>query len=174
MLYEAGNPFFGFRSKGLRSDAVALAIARKNPHIAAFSCVTDNYQFQLSVAKALKKMAPEVKILFGGIHATAVPERILRNDEIDGVAIGEAEISLMRLLERGSRTKGFEWPDEPISGVVFKNKEDLIGEIKEGPLVDDFDTLPFPAKPLLLNELGDQPFGYFMMSWALPMVAPVA
>ncbi len=162
--YQAGNPFFGRKTRGLRFEQVAASIARKEPHIAAFSCVTDNYQFQLSCARALKKIMPEVTVLFGGIHPTAVPERVLENEEVDGLAIGEAERSLVDFLERGGGNTRFTLPEEPVEGIVFKREGRLFGEIKEGPLIEDLDSLPFPAKDVVLKELGDQPLGYFIMT----------
>ena len=162
--YHAGNPFFGKKNRKVRFEPVAKSIARKQPRIAAFSCVTDNYQFQLSCARALKKILPEVIVVFGGIHPTAVPERVLRNDEVDAVAIGEAEISLINFLQQGGQNDTFVLPDEPVDGIVFKRAGRLVGEIREGPIVEDLNTLPFPAKHLVLKQLKDQPLGYFIMT----------
>lgn len=162
--YQAGNPFFGKKSRGFHVERVAESIARKKPHVAAFSCVTDNYRFQLSCAEALKAILPEVTILFGGIHPTAVPERVLKNHAVDGVAIGEAEISLVKFLEKGSRHDSFALPEEPVDGIVFKREGELVGEKREGPIVKDLDTLPFPAKHVVFKERGGQPLGYFIMT----------
>ena len=118
---------------------------KTRPDLVAFSCTTDYYQTQLSWAKALKEIRPDVLTIFGGVHVTATPHQVLERNEVDAIAIGEAEISFREFIEKGTKKGGFSMPEEPVKGIVFKKNGSLIGEFGEGPLAD-LNELPFPEK----------------------------
>ena len=145
-------------------DAIAKDIIQKGTEIAAFSCVTDNYQIQLKVAEALKKISPEMICMFGGIHVTAVPGRVIQNDAVDCIALGEADKSIIEFL-RGITYKKNKiiLPDYQISGIVFKKKSKLIGtfDIPEFP---DLDTRPFPYKDPFYRGMPDAQAAYFIIT----------
>ncbi len=145
VYYQAENNFLNRKNKSLSFQQIAKKIIDTNPDIAAFSCVTDNYQYQLQCARALKEMMPDIVTIFGGIHPTAVPKRVLQKEEVDCVAIGEAEISFPNFLREASRGDSFILPDKAIEGIVFKKGGKVIGEFKEG-ILPDLDNLPYPHK----------------------------
>ena len=60
--------------KRLINSVVAL-----KPDLVAFSVGTDIYAWALSMARDIKK-ALNVPVIFGGVHATAVPERVIANN----------------------------------------------------------------------------------------------
>jgi len=154
--YRAEDPYFDTRNRHLSFASVARAVADTRPDVAAFSCVTDNYRNQLHVAAEVKRLRPEVLTVFGGVHPTAVPERVLRRPEVDAVAIGEAEISLLEFLKRcpvrGGRVG---LPAGPVKGLVFKKSGKRLGRLEEGPTVVDLDSLPFPHKAPIVSALKD-------------------
>lgn len=154
VYYQAEDTFLGRIGKTIPFQQIAKKIADTQPHIVAFSCVTDNYQFQLRCAKDLKEIMPNVITIFGGVHPTAVPDKILQNAEVDCVAVGEAEKSFSDFLKEGKSDDTFILPDKPIKGIVYKKEGKLVGKFEEGPLVD-LDTLPFPYKtPFFLSLKG--------------------
>ncbi|MBU1075795.1 MAG: B12-binding domain-containing radical SAM protein [Spirochaetes bacterium] len=74
---------------------------------AGFSIYKTNFLFSLSYARALKKMFPEIKIIFGGPH-TAYLDKYNRNyfnsfSFIDHFIIGEGEIELIDLIKGSSQ-----------------------------------------------------------------------
>jgi len=150
--YEAENSYF---NKKVRVSLLNTArqIASTKADIVAFSCVTDNFHYQLECAKLLKDIDPTVATIFGGIHITALPEKALEEDCIDSIAIGESDISLLEFLKKCKVLDGkIKFPKENIDGIVFKDGNILIGEFKEGPLVD-LNMLPFPyKKPFFKND----------------------
>jgi radical SAM superfamily enzyme YgiQ (UPF0313 family) len=163
--YSAENPYFDTKNKGLSHSRIARVIAATRPDVAGFSCVTDNYRHQLQIAAELKRLLPEVITLFGGVHSTSVPERVIERAEVDSVAIGEAEISLPELLE-ACRPAGnsFRLPENAVKGIVFKNDGRLIGTFEEGDIVHDLDTLPFPYKQPFVEALRDAGTFYFVIT----------
>ncbi len=145
VFYQAEDVFVGVKKRNVAFSDIAKRVADTNPHIAAFSCLTDNYQTQLNCAKAVKDIAPRIVTVFGGVHPTAVPEIVLKEKAVDCVAIGEAEESFPEFLKSCSFRESCILPGRPVKGIVFKQKEEFIGDFKEGEL-PDLDTLPFPHK----------------------------
>ena len=90
VYYQVEDPYIYKTKKNINYEKIAQRTAATKPQIVAFSCVTDNYQYQLHCAKAIKKIMPDVITIFGGIHPTSVPERVIKKHEVDCVAVGEA------------------------------------------------------------------------------------
>ena len=164
VFYRAENAYLGKRQKEISFKTIALKIAKTNPDLVAFSCVTDNYQYQLHGARALKKIRPRMTTIFGGIHPTAVPKTVLQEPAVDAVAIGEADISFIQFLKNSQKKDGqFTLPNKKIKGVVFKKNGKQRGEFKEGDLVN-LDTLPFPYKDPFLQSLKETTFKYAIIT----------
>ena len=153
VYYEADDTYTQLKREPSYTKVVT-DILNTYPDIVAFSCVTDNYQHQLKVAKNLKTTNPKIYTIFGGIHPTAIPEIILSQDIIDAVAIGEAEHSLVDFLKKCQLNSSFVFPEEAVEGIVFKKNSLIIGNFQEGRLVD-LDTLFFPEKGLIYQEIHD-------------------
>ncbi len=164
VFYQAENAYLGKKKKDISFKTIALKIAKTNPDLVAFSCVTDNYQYQLNCAKALKKIKPKITTIFGGIHPTAVPKQVLQESAVDAVAIGEADISFIQFLKNSRKEDAqFILPDKIIKGIVFKKNGKQIGEFKEGELID-LDTLPFPYKEPFFQVLKETSFKYAIIT----------
>lgn len=124
-------------------------ILSERPDVAAFSCFTGNYRWSLDIAREVKKRAPEIKCVFGGVHVTATPERVIAEDCVDAIAIGEADSAFPQLLNQWSAPAGGGAPPPP--GIWEKRD----GEIFRGAnpsIPEDLDSLPFPAKELFYNK----------------------
>lgn len=145
VFYEADDMHIGRKNRALSFFGIAKNIANTQPQVVGFSCVTENYQYQLGCARAIKEIMPDVVNVFGGIHPTAVPERVINEKAVDCVAIGEAENSFSDFLKECKIDKKCFLPDRPVKGVVYKSNGGLVGDFKEGEL-SDLNTLPFPYK----------------------------
>lgn len=120
-------------------------IRKEVPDVLAFSVLTPNYQWMLSIAREAKAMFPQVKIIFGGVHPSAVPEQVLKNPEVDIVCIGEADISFPLILEaiENNRLNG-----EIIPNTRYKKSD---GSVIRGPqdaFIQDLNTLPIFDKTI--------------------------
>jgi radical SAM superfamily enzyme YgiQ (UPF0313 family) len=142
---QVENSYLAKKQQTISLKKIVKKIITTNPDIVAFSCVTDNYQYQLKYAKALKKIRKDIITVFGGIHPTAVPKLVLREKAVNAIAIGEADISFIQFLKQCHKDAKLILPEKKVDGIVFKKKGKLIGEFTEGPLVD-LDKLPFPYK----------------------------
>lgn len=142
------NDRFQLTSPGLSrlfddTDLVLKDIARQKPDVIAFSPISGTYQWMRSVAQKAKLLVPHAKIVFGGVHATAVPERVLDQPFIDYVCTGEGDIAFPLILEA---IKKGTW--DPIPNTRFRKPD---GSVVMGPqigFVPDLDALPVFDKPL--------------------------
>ncbi len=116
------------------------------PHIVGLSCYTSTYPKAQRLTRQLKAMLPDSIFICGGVHATAKPVETLRELEVDYLVYAEGERTiarLVRLIEAGG-TEGF----DEIKGLYYRKD----GEIHfTGPpdLIQDLDSIPFPARHLL-------------------------
>nr|MDO8084625.1 radical SAM protein [Candidatus Sigynarchaeum springense] len=96
--------------------------------------------------RLLKKMFPATKIVLGGWHASALPEKTMAEcPEIDFVVKGEGDITmpeLVRAIELGHSLADIE-------GLVFRDAGGHIVRNEDRPLVKNLDDLPFPSRHLL-------------------------
>lgn len=79
----------------------SLEYADTDNLIVGVTTTTASYQSSLDVAKNFKRSNPESKIIFGGHHASADPETILKNHPhiVDYVIKGEGERALYKFLK---------------------------------------------------------------------------
>jgi radical SAM superfamily enzyme YgiQ (UPF0313 family) len=97
-----------------------------------------------------KEEFPDMHVIAGGPHATALPEDVLNRSATDVVVRGEGEVTLKNVvlcqLERG----GLDPADlQEISGIVYRTPSGQIHQTNIAPYVVDLDSLPFPAWHLL-------------------------
>jgi radical SAM superfamily enzyme YgiQ (UPF0313 family) len=120
-------------------SAVLDAIRVQRPDVLAFSALTNTYQWMLGIARDAKEMLPDVRVVFGGVHASAVPDNVLARPEVDYVCIGEGDVAfptLLRGLEEADGLSG------PVSNLAYKRAD---GETVRGPqdgFIQDLDSLP--------------------------------
>ncbi|MDO8125627.1 MAG: radical SAM protein [Candidatus Brocadiales bacterium] len=110
------------------------------PRTVGFTSTTPLYFEVREISRIVrKKFGRDVRIVYGGPHATALPEDSLVDAEIDIVVSSEGEETMLEILEGK--------PLAEIKGVYYKEN----GKIKSTPprqLIKDLDTLPFPALDL--------------------------
>ena len=92
----------------------------------------------------------------GGAHATNEPESCINDVGVDVSVISEGEAVLPDLLRNDN------WSD--ITGFVYKNKEGKIINNGKRPLIQDLDSIPFPARHLLdfSKYAGTAILGFFL------------
>ena len=130
-----------------RRDLILRQIEEYKPGIVGFSVFTSNYQWALGMARAIKRIT-KIPVIFGGVHATLVPEIVITEDAVDMVCVGEGEEPLTELLQCLKLGK----MDYSIKNIWFKKDGEIIkNEIR--PLIHDIDVLPFPDRDALYAQL---------------------
>lgn len=132
-----------------------------SPDIVGVSCMSHNYGNALTIAKDIRNKTCAF-IIFGGPHATIMPEDVLNNYFIDFVIIGEGENTFLKLCEKlQEKIKNFDIDGlknilEDVDGLGYKER--LIGDNKVNInprtcYIKNLDDIPMPARHLLdLNK----------------------
>jgi radical SAM superfamily enzyme YgiQ (UPF0313 family) len=121
------------------------AIKQQRPDVLAFSIITSTYQWALSIAKEAKEINPNIITVFGGVHSSGCPDRVIANPQVDIVCIGEGDLAfpqLLKALENGGLH------GQPISNLMYKMPD---GRKVRGPqdgFVSDLDSLPIIDKTI--------------------------
>lgn len=95
---------------------------------------------------ALKIRAPYIKTILGGLHPSALPERTLKEENVDFVCEGEGFYTILELLKVLKSSEKFS--DYKINGLWYKKNGKAILN-SPARLVKDLDELPFVAWDLL-------------------------
>lgn len=163
VYYQVKDMYLSIGNGKDSSSKVAQKVKRTEPQVVAFSCTTGNFRSQLSIARELKENSDLVTV-FGGIHPTSVPYKVINKEEVDCVAIGEADISFLKFLDNCRyNQKDMKLPPKPVKGMIFEKGGSLIGNYEEGELID-LNNLPFPEKESLPPQLKDAVSYYKIMT----------
>jgi anaerobic magnesium-protoporphyrin IX monomethyl ester cyclase len=120
------------------TDEVIKGLLAFKPDVIAYSCLTSTYQWMLSVADEMKQAFPHVKNIFGGVHVSAVPERVLAKPQVDYVVIGEGDVAFPTILKAIKEEDFY----TPIVNTRYCNPDgQLVKGVQEG-FIQDLDALP--------------------------------
>lgn len=142
-------------------DEIVKRAVRAKPDIVAFSTYTGNYRWCLKIARSIKKSS-DVPIVFGGVHTTAVPERVLSNDFVDYAIIGEGEYAMLDLVEHLHSGDGAQ-NLATIPNLCFKDRGTSIFN-KPRAYIKDLDSLPLPDKSLFYDKVPLLEENYLIMT----------
>jgi radical SAM superfamily enzyme YgiQ (UPF0313 family) len=115
-------------------------ILEHRPSIVGFSTATANFLDGEEIGRMAKAVHPDVRVVFGGPHVSALREKVLEEyPSVDFAVVGEGEDTLLELAEGGIHGP------EDVKGLVYRNSE---GEVVFTGYRDTslkLDDLPFPA-----------------------------
>jgi radical SAM superfamily enzyme YgiQ (UPF0313 family) len=111
-----------------------------NPAYIGITATTMTVVSALETAAVCRIKFPGAKIVFGGVHPTIMPEDVLKSPDVDFVIRGEGERPFLELIQ------GKSLPEIP--GLSYKMDGAYVHN-PEGALIENLDTLPFPAYHLL-------------------------
>ena len=125
---------------------IKTEIIRFAPDIVGLSVLTPKAPAAFKIARIAKSIHPSVKIIAGGQQPTLLPEEMLACPEIDFVVRGEGEETAGELIDAFSSGTS---DHSSIRGISFVH-DGKIFHTPERQLLDQLDSLPFPARELLL------------------------
>ncbi|MDQ1280616.1 MAG: hypothetical protein QG670_1879 [Thermoproteota archaeon] len=120
-----------------RRNSLPQFLESFSPDLVGISMSATEHQNGLSIALAAKNMG--IMTVLGGYHPTAIPDELLSHKQVDMVVRGEGELTMRELIQRGS--------PEGVLGISYKENGNVIHN-PDRPLIEDLDTLPFPARHL--------------------------
>jgi len=122
-----------------QEEKIYKYLIKEQPDYIGFTTTTSSFLDSVRIAQKCKEVLPKVKTIFGGVHISALREKLLHDyPVIDYGVVGEGEGLLLELME--SAGSGL----EDIEGLIFRNNGDIRFNGFRKKLMD-MDSLPFPA-----------------------------
>ena len=121
-------------------------VKEQNPDVIGVTAITTKFGSVIQTAKFCKEVLPDVPIIVGGPHASALPELTARIPEVDYVMRGEGDESMPRLIDAIRDKTDL----SQIRGLTWKKDGQIINN-PDAEFVKDLDTIPFPDRGALMN-----------------------
>lgn len=126
-------------------------LREKRPALLGISCTTASFHDSVRMAQLAKTELPDIRIVFGGAHVSALKEKVLEfSPLIDCAVIGEGEQVMLELAQLAGGDPA------DVAGLVWRAADGSLvnnGYRKEALILDD---LPFPA----YEKLAGYPHAY--------------
>jgi magnesium-protoporphyrin IX monomethyl ester (oxidative) cyclase len=134
---------------GLSNTEIADRVKRWSPDVVVIEIPFSGWsKTAFEVASTVKGINKDIITVLEGQHPSARPEDCLANPNVDFVVMGEPENAIFELIDAvGKGTRDL----KKIRGIGFvKNGVPVFTSPR--PLLEDLDSLPFPARHLLPME----------------------
>lgn len=114
-----------------------VLLTRKRPDFVVLDSTTPSIYSDIECAKIAKKAG--AKVIMVGTHASALPEETLKLSEgkIDVIAIGEFDYTVRDIIQNWANL-------DNVQGICYLKDEKTYFTASR-PLVEDLDSIPFPA-----------------------------
>ena len=106
--------------------------ACEDADVVGFGSTSPQYRHGLRLARQIK--TKENRIVFGGVHPSALPNLVLKEHCVDAAVVGEGEKATLQLVE--DIDKG----------------ADISGRIYRSEYIENLDDIPFPDRKTIKNE----------------------
>ena len=136
------------KSLNLPYSDINEIVVKEKPDIVGVTVFTSNLKSSLVTCYEIKRAYPLAKIVVGGPHIHPQHREVIEKPYIDFCIRGEGEETLLELTEALSKGKDF----AQVKGLTFKKDNNVI-VTPERPFIKDLDSLPFPARDLLKNQI---------------------
>jgi radical SAM superfamily enzyme YgiQ (UPF0313 family) len=123
-------------------DHLRARLSARRYDIVGLSVMTSLLRDAERASAIARETSPRALVLWGGPHATVLPDDSLALPHVDAVAIGEAEETLLELVQRGGHPEG-------VAGIWYKTADGSICRNLPRPLIEDLSSLPLPARDLV-------------------------
>lgn len=146
-------------------EEIEKVIIKQNPDLIGISARTPSIESAKKTAQLIKKINPKIITVLGGAHASCLPSESAKFPFFDYVVRKEGEATIVELvdkLEKGEDCSG-------VAGITYKSNGKII-QNPERELIKELDTLPFPARDLIINKeiMHPDEFGLIFSSRGCP------
>ncbi|MDD5109018.1 MAG: radical SAM protein [Candidatus Omnitrophica bacterium] len=127
-------------ASGNTNEYIADKIRREKYELIGISCLTPSISNIKRLARLIREINLDIKIVLGNIHATVFPEEMLKEATGDIVVRGEGEYVFVEVVKAIGQKKKL----EEVKGISFISN----GRIVHNPdsyLTEDLDQIPYPA-----------------------------
>ena len=127
----------------LMTQETKKEIRKAKPDIVGITAMTPTVKGAFEAARLSKEIYPDVPTVLGGVQLSLYSEATVSNQYVDFGINGEGEHVMIDLLKALNSGKDF----SKITGLIYKEN----GKVKTNGfrIVEDLDSLPFPARHLV-------------------------
>lgn len=137
------------QSKNLDQAELADCISTSYSSIIILNTGFPSIKGDMQTAKAIKTLAPSVKIVVIGMYPTLLGKNCLDEfPQVDFAIIGEPEWVASRLVDSIQNND----PLSEIKGLVYRTGNGVVENLPQDFHENDINDLPFPARDLLDND----------------------
>ena len=124
-------------------EVLSKIINSKDTDIVGISCYMSNNDKSIELAKRIREINPNIKLMCGGFGPSFNPRKFVKDDIFDIAMIGEGEESIVEVCDyfTGIGSKQI----EEIKGIVYEKDGEIIRTPKR-ELIRNLDDIPFPAR----------------------------
>jgi len=120
-------------------------LKKESPDIVGISTATPTFGDVTRIARMIRNNFPDIFIVIGGYHVSAIPRQAMSSGLFDFGVIGEGEITFLELVKELQKKN----PKlDKIEGLAVK-KSNKIMFTKPRPFIKNLDNIPFPARHLV-------------------------
>lgn len=130
---------------GLTMDETLVRVREYKPDLVGIGSLTHVLKSSIELAKKIKLFDPQIKVVFGGPHATYDWDNLLKLDFIDYIIVGEAEETFSELCVKLKDNASI----EDVRGIALRTGSGERKKTQFRPLIEDLDKLPFPERELV-------------------------
>ena len=132
-------------ANGLRltDEQVLAEIQKHRPAVVGIGGLVTTYAWVRRMTRKMRERWPDMPIMLGGSVGSSIVETALDNLDVDVIALGEADATVLELLPallNGHALDG-------IAGLAFRRDGKTV-YTADRPLVADLDSLPYPAREM--------------------------
>src|SRR3989338_9201985 len=146
-LEDAGHDvsIFDFQLKYNTISGFKDLIKKEAFDVIGFSVITITQKNVIRLARICKEISPSCKVVVGGALPTINPKLVIsQSPDIDFEVVGEGELTIIDLLNAIISDGQF----HNINGIVYRNATKGIVQTELRPLIENLDTVSFPAHHL--------------------------
>ena len=147
VLQKAGHEVKFINGAFLTHEALLHEIKEYSPDFIGIYSTTFAWENAKKTALDLKAMfGNRTFICAGGPYPIAMQERCLEDagDSLDAIVTGEGEYTTLQMIERLQAGKNL----DGVQGIIYREGNKIVKNSPR-PLIEDLDSLPFPARELL-------------------------
>lgn len=144
-------------TEGISLDLLEQKIKENCYELVGVSMLTAMYSQAVAICKITKNINSNIKVVVGGNHATLRPRLVLeKEDSIDYVVIGDAELTFLELINSFKTKKQL----KEIKGIAYRDNNQII-ITEEREKIQDLDFFPIPDRSLINMKLYRPSISYY-------------
>ena len=133
--------------QGLTKEEIATRIRKWSPEMAVITIPFSGWSpAAFETASLVKEVNKNIVTVLIGLHPSARPMECLAQPDVDFVVIGEPELTVLELVDTLEK-RNVEKLKE-VKGIAF-NENGIAIRTPARPVIENLDSLPFPARHLL-------------------------